>query len=419
MESMVNNVNISAEDNKDVQLEDINNEKILENIGGIIFVSLLMIVGFGGNSIAIFVYLRKYRPSTHRTFIVSLAIVDLATCCVPMPFILVTLRYPIMFQNNGGCKLLQFLTYTMCIGSSMILLTIAGERYRKICVPHGIQLSERMSKYICILGVLLGILLSWPAAVMYGNRTFKTGVDQIVGTECNVNDDFAETKYPAYFNIFLIFVFFATLIALSFVYALIGKQIFRMKKIISPKIQTNVSETDSVTKTQTTEFSCSQQSQKEETTKTGIFPNICDDRSNISAKSFENRQGKQSFASVSKRYVLKEVNTNKNDSEKKQNRTVAITRVLFIITVVYFCSYLPHLALRTAAFLNKNLLPNLSFAGMLAYQTFRWTFFINNMANPIIYGLYDRKFMREVRTLFRSCLATCFKQNQRRDGDLA
>ncbi|KAK3588844.1 hypothetical protein CHS0354_035982 [Potamilus streckersoni] len=411
MESMDNNVSISAQDDKDFQLEDLNDEKMLENIGGIIFVSFLMIVGFGGNSTAIFVYLRKYRPSTHRTFIVSLAIVDLATCCVPMPFILVTLRYPIMFQNNGGCKLLQFLTYAMCVGSSMILLTIAGERYRKICVPHGKQLSERKSKYICVLGILLGILLSWPAAVMYGNRTFKTVVDHIVGTECNVNDDFADTKYPAFFNIFLIFIFFATLIALSVVYALIGKQIFRMKKILSPKIQTNFSETDSATKTQTTEFSCSQQSQKEETTKGGIFQKVCDDRSNISVKSL-------SVASVSKNYVLKELNTNTQDNEKNKSRTVAITRVLFIITVVYFCSYLPHLALRTAAFLNKNLLPNLSFAEMLAYQTFRWTFFINNMANPIIYGLYDRKFMKEVRKLCRLCLAICFKQNQRRDFEL-
>ncbi|KAL3858406.1 hypothetical protein ACJMK2_013141 [Sinanodonta woodiana] len=415
MVTMDNNMNISAEGNTNFQLEDVNNQKILENIGGIIFVSLMMIVGFGGNSVAIFVYLRRYRPSTHRTFIVSLAIVDLATCCVPMPFILVTLRYPIMFQNNVGCKILHFLTYAMCIGSSMILLTIAGERYRMICVPHGKQLSERMSKYICVLGIFLGILLSWPVAVMYGNRTFKTGVDRIVGTECNVNDDFADTKYPAYFNIFLIFVFLATLISLSVVYTLIGKQIFRMKKIISPKCNTNLSETDSKTKTQTTEFS-----QKEETKKGGILNNINGNISNKAANScVDIGQGKQSVVIVSKNYMFKEVNTKIKDTEKKQSRTVAITRVLFIITVVYVCSYLPHLALRTAAFLNKNLLPNLSFAGMLAYQTFRWTFFINNMANPIIYGLYDRKFKQEVRKLWRSCFGTCFKHNHSRDDDLA
>ncbi|KAL3858408.1 hypothetical protein ACJMK2_012999 [Sinanodonta woodiana] len=410
-----NYVNISAEGNTNFQLEDMNNKKILENIGGIIFVSLMMIVGFGGNSVAIFVYLRKYKSSTHRTFIVSLAIVDLATCCVPMPFILVTLRYPIMFQNNGGCKLLQFLTYAMCIGSLIIILAIAGERYRKICVPHGKQLSERMSKYICVLGIFLGILLSWPAAVMYGNRTFKTGVDGIVGTECNVNDDFADTKYPAYFNIFLIFFVLATLMALAVVYALIAKQIFRMKKKISLTCHTNMSETDSMNKTQTTEFS-----RKEETTKGGMFQNISDNISNIAAKSFEEiGQGNQSVASVSKNYVFKEVNTNRKETEKKQSRTVAITRVLFIITVVFFCSYLPHLALRTAAFLNKNLLPNLSFAGMSAYQTFRWTFFINNMANPLIYGIYDRKFKQEVLKLWKSCYGTCCKHNQGRDDDQA
>ncbi|KAL3858403.1 hypothetical protein ACJMK2_012994 [Sinanodonta woodiana] len=415
MVTMDNNMNISAEGNTNIQLEDMNNEKILENIGGIIFVSLLMIVGFGGNSVAIFVYLRKYKPSTHRNFIVSLAIVDLATCCVPMPVFVVTLRYPIMFHNNGGCKLIQFLTYAMCIGSSMIIVAIAGERYRKICVPHGRQLSERMSKYLCSLCIFLGVLLSWPAAVIYGNKTIKTSVERIVGTECSVNDDFADTKYPTYFYIFLIFIFFAALITLSFVYALIGKQIFRMKKLIFLTCHNNMPETDTMAKTQTTEFS-----QKEETTKGGKFQNTSDNISNNAAKSFEEiGHGKQSVASVSKHYVFKEVNTKGKDTQKKQSRTVAITRVLFIITVVFFCSYLPHLALRTAAYLNKNLLPNLSFAGMLAYQTFRWTFFINNMANPIIYGLYDRKFKQEVRKLWRSCFRTCFKHNQGRDDDLA
>ncbi|KAK3588842.1 hypothetical protein CHS0354_035980 [Potamilus streckersoni] len=32
---------------------------------------------------------------------------------------------------------------------------------------------------------------------------------------------------------------------------------------------------------------------------------------------------------------------------------------------------------------------------MAAYQTFRWTVFVNNVANPIIYGFCDRKFMKK------------------------
>ncbi|KAL3858419.1 hypothetical protein ACJMK2_013010 [Sinanodonta woodiana] len=418
MESMETNVNMSEGGNKDFQLERLEKEKVLQNIGGIILVSFVMIVGIGGNSIAFFVYLRKFKKSTHRTFIVTLAIIDLLICCVSMPFILVTLRNPITFQSNGGCKVVNFLSYFMCIGSSIILLTIAAERYRKICVPHGRQISERMSIYICVLDVTLGILFSWPAAVIFGDRTFKTNVDNIVGTECSVIDDFVGTKYPAYFNIFLMLFFFATLIILSILYALIGKQIFRMKNIISKTNPSILSESDFVPKTQIAKLSCLQPNQKDNKSGRGLVENICDYKSENSEISLgENGQETKSAASKSKCSEFKEQNTSTNDSAKKPNRTVDITRVLFIITVVYFCSFLPHLALRTVAFLNKNFLPNLSFAGNVAYQTFRWTFYINSMANPIIYGFYDSKFVREVRMLRRSCLARCLKYNQRRYGD--
>ncbi|KAL3858413.1 hypothetical protein ACJMK2_013004 [Sinanodonta woodiana] len=415
---MDDNVSRSAEDIQDHQIEHINNEKFLQNIGGVIFVSLLMILGIGGNSIAIFVYLRKFKPSTHRTFIVTLAIVDLVTCCVPMPFVLVTLRYPIMFNNNVGCKLVTFLSYFMCIGSSIILLTIAAERYRKICVPHGRQISERMFKYICVLTVVLGILLSWPAAVMYGNRTVLTNVDRIVGTECNVNDDFAGTNYPAFFNIVLMFLFFAALIILSILYALIGKQIFRMMKKISKTNQTNVPETNLVTKTQTAEFVYSKPNEKDNKSRRGLVDNMSDYKSvNLEISLGKNGRGTKSDEIKTKCCELEKEYTTINECEKKQKITINITRVLFIITVVFFCSYLPHLALRTAAFLNMNLLPNLSFAGTVIYQTFRWTFYINNMANPFIYGFYDSKFVREVRMLRRFWFACCLKYKQRSFGD--
>ncbi|KAL3858401.1 hypothetical protein ACJMK2_012992 [Sinanodonta woodiana] len=415
MESTYGNVSISAEDNQDLQIEILNNEKALQNIGGIIFVSLMLLAGISGNSIAMFVYLRKFKPSTHRTFIVTLEILDLVTCYVLMPIVVLALRYPIMRENIGSCKVLYFVLYFMAIGSSIILVTIAAERYRKICVPHGRQMSERMSKYICVLDLIIGMLLSWPVAVMYGNRTFKINVDRIVGTECELNEDFAETKYPAYFNIFLMLLFFTALIILSILYALIGKHIFHRRKILFIANQINLPENDSVTKTQTAQFLCSEPYKNDDKTKTGLAETIRGYKSeNLEISLGENGQGTKSYESKSNCCELKDKHTTANNFAKKQNKTVEITRVLFTITAVYFCSYLPHLALRTAALLNKNLLPNLSFVGMFAYQTFRWTFFINNMANPIIYGFYDRKFRREVGKLWRSCLETCFKQNQRR-----
>ncbi|KAL3858427.1 hypothetical protein ACJMK2_013117 [Sinanodonta woodiana] len=394
-------VNMSENDNQDFQLERLEKEKVLQNIGGIIFVSLLMILGIGGNSVAIFVYLRKYKQSSYRTFIVSLAIVDLATCCVPMMYIVLKLRYPIHLFGSWACKMLTFLIYSMCIGSSMILVTIALERYRKTCFPHGMQLSARMSKYICIIDVVLGIVLAWPAAVLYGNKSVENGQNKSVGTECDVSDDFADTKYPVYFNIFLLFLAFATFIVLTSIYAFIGKQIFRMKKIISRKPLNTIELDDFVT----FELTPSHCSLREEESKGEIVEMISDNRSNISCKAYG--QETRSVGSKGKHHVLSDGDSQQKDNGSKQNKTVAVTRVFFIITVVYCCSLFPYFVLRIVAFLNKEFIPSLSFAETVAYQIFRWIVFFNNMANPIIYTVYDRKFIGEVRLLCRSCLGVC------------
>ncbi|KAK3588840.1 hypothetical protein CHS0354_035978 [Potamilus streckersoni] len=323
MEVMIGNMSMSEGDNQDFQFEHIKKEKVLKNTGGIIFVSLLMIVGFGGNSIAIFVYLQKYKQSSYRTFIVTLSIVDLATCCAAMIFILLTLIYPINFFNDWTCKLCNFLTHSMCIGSSLILVTIAVERYRKICVPFGIQLSAGMSKYICILDIVLGIALSWPAAILYGDKSVKIGVNQTAGKECDLSDDFANTNYPVYFTISLLFLVFATIIFLSITYAFIGKQIFRMKKKISRKPPNHISQDDLVT----VEFFPSECSPKKEESKEEKVQNIYDDRSNISIISFKaNGQEKQSTDSKGKTHVFCEggPNQKENETRKTGNRNYAL-----------------------------------------------------------------------------------------------
>ncbi|KAL3858560.1 hypothetical protein ACJMK2_013145 [Sinanodonta woodiana] len=405
MESMDTNVSISEGENQNFQLERLEKEMVLQNIGGIIFVSLLMIVGLGGNSVAIFVYLRKYKQSSYRTFIVSLAIVDLATCCAPMMIVVLGLIYPISLFSIWACKMGSFLIYSMCIGSSAILVTIAGERYRKICVPHGMQLSARMSKYICIFDVVLGIVLALPAAVLYGNKSVRNGLNKSVGSECGFSDDFQNTKYPVYFKTsFLLFVF-ATLIALSSIYALIGKQIFRMKKSLSRRPQNNILESDMAN----IEFHPCNCSHREEEVNGEIVQNICHNKPDIYRISKKpNGQETQPDESKGERHAFRERGRDQND-ERKQNKMVAVTRVFFIITLVYFCSFVPPFALGFAAFLNKEFTPSLSFAGTVAYQMFRWTFFINNIANPIIYAVYDKKFMGEVRVLCRSFLGCCLK----------
>ncbi|KAL3858425.1 hypothetical protein ACJMK2_013016 [Sinanodonta woodiana] len=407
MENMSTNVSTFNSDNQFSEFERLQRDKVLQNIGGIIFVSLLMILGLGGNSVAVFVYLRKYKQSSYRTFIVSLEIVDFVTCCAPMMIVVLGLSYPINFFSSWTCKMSAFLIYSMCIGSWAILVTIAGERYRKICVPHGMQLSARMSKYICIFDIFLGIGFASPAAILYGNKSVTiNGQKNSVGAECDVSDKFADTNYPLIYNSILLFLAFATVIVFWSIYALIVKQIFRMKKNISRKNPQNISQDDLVI----TESSPSHSSLRDEESKEEIVQNICDNRYNISDISCKaNGQETRSVENKGKQSVLSEGDHNHKDNESKHKRTVAITRAFFLITVVYFCSLFPHLALHVYTFIDKKFIPNLSPEGTVAYQIFRWTFFINNMANPIIYTVYDRKLMGEIRILVRSCIGRCLK----------
>ncbi|KAL3858531.1 hypothetical protein ACJMK2_013116 [Sinanodonta woodiana] len=59
-----------------------------------------MIVGIPGNELVIRVYLQENHPSTPTRFIVCLAMIDLASCCLSVPFFLTVLRYSINFLNS-------------------------------------------------------------------------------------------------------------------------------------------------------------------------------------------------------------------------------------------------------------------------------------------------------------------------------
>lgn len=89
---------------------------------------------------------------------------------------------------------------------------------------------------------------------------------------------------------------------------------------------------------------------------------------------------------------------------KRQKRTVRITGMLFMITLIYIISYLPHLVLLILEFMDPAGFENLSPLAFTGYNFLLRSYFINNMANPIVYGFLDPKFKYEVVFLFKSCM---------------
>ena len=109
-------------------LNELNFEEAKQYIGGVVFVTIIMVIGIIGNAHVLFVYTFRMKPSNHRIFILSLGVLDMITCLVGMPFIIVDLRNPLTFTMISACKVLRFVNYFICISSALILTVIAIDR---------------------------------------------------------------------------------------------------------------------------------------------------------------------------------------------------------------------------------------------------------------------------------------------------
>ncbi|KAL3891624.1 hypothetical protein ACJMK2_003878 [Sinanodonta woodiana] len=209
-----------------LSLEELNQNVARKNLGGVIFVSILMVIGLIGNVHILYVYAFKFKSSNIRTFILWLGTIDLLVCLVGMPFIIYDLTHPLLFFATNVCKALRYFDYIMSFSSASTLILISIERYRKICVPLGRQLTLRMSKIACVCVLLFAICVSWPALVLYGHTTVETENRNITGVQCYTDDRYKMTPYQTYFNIFLVGLISLMLVVMIILYLFMGRTLF-------------------------------------------------------------------------------------------------------------------------------------------------------------------------------------------------
>ncbi|XP_052092306.1 neuropeptide S receptor-like [Mytilus californianus] len=376
-------------------LEELNNEEAKQYIGGIIFVTIIMIIGVIGNLHVLFVYTFRMKPSNHRIFILSLAVLDMITCIIGMPFIIVDLRNPLTFTMKSACKVLRFVNYFICISSALILTIIAIDRYRKICVPLGKQISRQKAKILIVVCIGISLVLSWPAPVLYGHSSVNTTNPNITGIRCYTDDKFKNSKYQSYFNAVLIMLVFGFLAVLVVIYCRIGRVVSKHNTFKSSVPKATSSDISKGKITVSTDLSSENKASKH--SKEGKMMN------NINCI---NNKG----ITVPCTDSVMSANLEQNHTKKKQhgkskfNRAKRTTFMFFLITSFFFISYTPHLILKILAFVKTGFVTNMSFTGQVFYNTFVWCFFINNMANCFIYGFCDVRFRTEVKNLYNTIL---------------
>ncbi|XP_060552853.1 muscarinic acetylcholine receptor M3-like [Ruditapes philippinarum] len=185
-----------------------------------------MLLGIVGNVHVLLVYLFRMKKATsHRIFIIALAILDLTSCLVSMPFIIADMFLRLTFNSSITCRIFRFLLYFFAGSSGFVLLPIAIDRYLKTCRPFGQQIDPQRAKKLCAFVLMFCIFSFWPIPVLYGETTVITHNPNITGVSCYIDDAYKDTFYLTYWNGLMLIMAIVMVFCLVILYCMIGKSI--------------------------------------------------------------------------------------------------------------------------------------------------------------------------------------------------
>lgn len=231
-----------------------------------------------------------------------------------------------------------------------------------MCFPLRGQISRTSAKILCCGCLLLAVVFSWPAPVLYGKEIVISTDYNISGARCGQEIKFSDTRFMMYFNFVCISVVLASFVFLVCIYSAVWKVI---KNHLALR---NLRGSDGL--------------------RNHIIWN--------SSATLNSQNISTSNTSVSQQELLNSLQ-NDNKSSRKSSRT---SFMFLVITAIFFLSYIPHFVLKIISLTVKDFLINLSYPGKLVYHTFVWCFFLNNIANPIVYLAFDNHFRKTLKSIY-------------------
>ncbi|XP_059175583.1 uncharacterized protein LOC131955463 [Physella acuta] len=137
-----------------------------------------MVSGTVGNILVLIVYRHQYKRSVTRMFIFMLAALDIGNCLITMPTELLILTNYASFPSPVWCKITRYLTYIFNGASSIILITIALDRYFKVCKPTKVGINIRRARMVCFGSFIFTAIFCIPALIIYGDMAFPIQISE-------------------------------------------------------------------------------------------------------------------------------------------------------------------------------------------------------------------------------------------------
>lgn len=196
----------------------------------IIITSISILCGTVGNALVVAVFVSNKQHFPKRTYILTLAVVDLVVMVLVAPYSIVfELR---LVTNDFLCHALEIIRHTLIGYSNLVLMFIASERFLLVWKP--LKIVTNRTKMVCIIGFLIfSIACASPSAAVYKVSTHSDSLSNgtlMLQEYCAYTISIlGETGSDVYMKIIAISVFFEVLF-LIVSYILIYVGIYRQRK---------------------------------------------------------------------------------------------------------------------------------------------------------------------------------------------
>lgn len=119
----------------------------------------------------------------------------------------------------------------------------------------------------------------------------------------------------------------------------------------------------------------------------------------VNDNAIKKRKAKQNYHKKNT-FIKRSFTKSAKFAEIRDASVIKVTKMLFVITIVYFISFIPHLVLMNIVLLDEHFLISLDGIQAGIYYIGLRSFLINAVANPFVYNFMDKKFRKECKTIW-------------------
>lgn len=416
-------------------LQRLNDNAIKDNfIPSLVLTISMIMIGIPGNVLIIVVYMKRWKKSTSRIFILALAFNDLFNCLFTMPVEIYFISNIYKTDLPYLCKISRFFTFWTNDGSSLILMGIAVDRLQRICHPFKLQLSISTVKKIVIVSMVASLMVAWPSLFIYGTTNMQIPVDRNKSVNAKLCLYAERPSVRLDHSVFVFFIMAGNSVLDVFflvVYGIIlyyvknsDRELRKMSKAnlysgkefrkTSDELPANQNGFKTVSKEKSklavdfrkmslVEMSSRNDTRKlssQESSSKPIKRFFSEECLTVAARRKLFAQSRQKLSSVSSISGSRRTLSLGNDHFRKAKTTM----MLFSVTVLFIISFVPYTALMTIRNFDSEYYNRLSASGKSIYQFFIRSYFLSNALNPLIYGYISEHFRTECKSVLKNML---------------